>query len=81
MPSSFSHREKMRDARRMRASLSSRSSRIILMILSVPGEGEGEAEGEGEGEGPGEGPGERDEERPSSEQCSERSECSDRAST
>ena len=32
-----SHREKMREARRMRASLSKRSSRIILRILSVPG--------------------------------------------
>ena len=43
--------------------------------------GEGEGEVEGEGERPGEGPGERDEERPSSEQCSEGSECSDRAET
>ena len=38
MPSSFSQREKIRDARRMRASLRRRSSRIILMILSVPPE-------------------------------------------
>eukprot|EP00964_Phaeocystis_antarctica_P131547 scaffold95452_cov49-Phaeocystis_antarctica.AAC.2 len=35
------HREKMRDARSMRASFSRRSSRIILMILSVPGVGPG----------------------------------------